>query len=286
MAKLDILVIVNNKIIVFAIIGVLFIGTVVTQAMAAPNENANSKAKEMTVVSIPENAKKIGDGVYDLGYKVHDGQILQGTLYVFSDKELAKPSDVSGHGAKSGGGTTCYSYISNGAKWKSEENWGVSTDGIPVTGATDILQTAASQWEIADPAGNAIFGSYDSNIVVDASSIGNSVNGVNEVAFGDIASNGVIAATWVWSTSGSPSQRQIVEWDQIYDTKDFSWSNSGESGKMDLQNIATHEIGHAAGMGHPSNSCTEETMYAYASNGETKKRDLNTGDIAGINKLY
>ena len=40
------------------------------------------------------------------------------------------------------------------------------------------------------------------------------------------------------------------------------------------------------GLGHPSGSCIEETMYAFASNGETKKRDLNAGDVAGINGLY
>jgi hypothetical protein len=40
------------------------------------------------------------------------------------------------------------------------------------------------------------------------------------------------------------------------------------------------------GLGHPSGSCTEETMYAYASLGEVKKRDLNSGDVSGINGLY
>ncbi len=51
---------------------------------------------------------------------------------------------------------------------------------------------------------------------------------------------------------------------------------------MDFQNIVTHE----SGMGHPSDDCTEETMYRFASLGETKKRTLNAGDIAGIKKLY
>jgi len=32
--------------------------------------------------------------------------------------------------------------------------------------------------------------------------------------------------------------------------------------------------------------CTEETMYRFATEGETKKRTLNTGDITGIKKLY
>jgi hypothetical protein len=39
-------------------------------------------------------------------------------------------------------------------------------------------------------------------------------------------------------------------------------------------------------MGHPGNGCTEETMYAFATEGETKKRSLHTGDIAGIQVLY
>ncbi len=55
---------------------------------------------------------------------------------------------------------------------------------------------------------------------------------------------------------------------------------------MDLQNIATHEGGHGAGMDHPDDSCSEETMYRFSQQGETNRRTLHTGDIAGINKLY
>jgi hypothetical protein len=258
----------------------------ITPAFSVPQQ-ANFKAKEMTVVAIPENAKKIGDGVYDLGYKVHDGKILQGTLYVFSDKEFAKPSGASGNGGKAGGGTTCYSYITSGAKWRSEEKWGVSFVNAPAIDVSGILQTAVSQWENADNPANSIIGPYDSTMLVDASSIGVRMNDKNEVAFGDIADNGVIAATWVWRTTGGPvSQRYIAEWDQLYDVVSFNWSNNGDSNSMDFANIATHEIGHAVGMGHPASTCTLETMYAYASNGEIIKRDLHDGDIVGVNLLY
>ena len=253
-----------------------------TPAFSA-SPQTNSKAKEMTVVSIPANAKKIGDGVYDLGFKVHNGQIMQGTLYVFSDKEFVKPSGVGGKG----GGDICYTYITSGAKWRSEESWGISTVNAPVTDATNILVNAVGQWENADSPANSIMGSFDSNMIVNAGSIGNTMNDQNEVAFGDIADNGVIAATWVWrTTAGPPSQRYIAEWDQIYDVVSFRWSNNGDTTSMDFANIATHEIGHAVGMGHPSSTCTLETMYAYASNGEIIKRDLHDGDIIGVNRLY
>ena len=55
---------------------------------------------------------------------------------------------------------------------------------------------------------------------------------------------------------------------------------------MDYWNIFTHEVGHAAGLGHPDLTCGEETMHRYSHEGETKKRTLNDGDIAGIRTLY
>jgi hypothetical protein len=105
----------------------------------------------------------------------------------------------------------------------------------------------------------------------------------NEIYFANISSSGTIAVTTTWYNTFT---KQIVEMDQVFDDTDYDWSATGEAGKMDFENIANHELGHGIGMGHPSDSCSNETMYRYASFGETKKRDLNTGDIAGINALY
>ena len=56
---------------------------------------------------------------------------------------------------------------------------------------------------------------------------------------------------------------------------------------MDLQNIATHELGHSAGLNDIySSTCSEVTMYGYSSYGETKKRTLEQPDITGLQKIY
>ena len=111
-------------------------------------------------------------------------------------------------------------------------------------------------------------------------------DGKNEVQFGDVSSEGAIAVTIVWYTIGPPWAKKITEWDALFDDADFDWSTSGDADKMDYRNIATHEFGHAVGLGHPDDTCTEETMFRYAASGETNKSTLNPGDIAGINELY
>ena len=80
--------------------------------------------------------------------------------------------------------------------------------------------------------------------------------------------------------------KAIVEFDIVFDT-DFEWSLSGESGKMDLQNIATHELGYGIGLDDVyQDRAGEETMYGYAALGEIEKRDLYLGDQEGVKKLY
>jgi hypothetical protein len=111
--------------------------------------------------------------------------------------------------------------------------------------------------------------------------------GANIAGAGGNGTTGAIAVTNVWGYFRGPREtRQIVEWDMILDDVDYAWSLTGEPGKMDVWNIVEHEVGHALGMGHPETSCTEETMYAYAGTGETKKRTLESGDEAGIAELY
>jgi len=271
-------------------VGVIFALALITIlisvfAIAKPDTDRAlaTNQKSGNVVIIPAHAIEVAPGVFSLGTSTDvDGRIVEGLMFVYR-KENAKPPWAGG----GGGGSTCYTFLAKGAKWKNLEPWVVNpanTQGLNNSFVSGNLALDIQKWE--DKSLTNIVGDGSSTndaLVADTSSPDN----LNEVYFGSIADSGVIAVTIVWGIFyGPPSGRELVEWDQVYDQVDFAWSAAGEAGKMDFENIATHELGHSLGMGHPDSTCTEETMYAYAGYGETKKRDLNAGDTAGINSLY
>jgi hypothetical protein len=198
----------------------------------------------------------------------------------------AKPAHVGGG---NGNSTTnsCYAFMARGAKWKTVEPWIFNphnTAGLDTAWVMDNFSQSVAKWESAaevDVLGNG-------SLTVDALEADTTTpDGLNEVLFGAIDEPGVIGVTIVWGVFGGPTQnRQLTEWDQVYDQVDFSWSASGEAGKMDFENISTHELGHTIGLTHPADTCAQETMYRYADYGETIRRDLNAGDIAGAAALY
>lgn len=257
------------------------IGFVLAQPDRVPA--TNDKSNIGVTVIIPANAVEVANDVFSLGAaRDVDGKVVEGFMFV--DRGYAKPP---GAGKGGGGSSTCFAFLANGAKWKSVESWVVNptnTESLSDSFVFSNLGADIQKWENASLAN--ILG--DGSITV-ATLVADNVSpdGQNEVYFGDVASPGAIAVTIVWGVfAGPPSQRYLVEWDQVYDQVDYNWNSTGEAGKMDFENIATHEIGHSDGMGHPDDSCTEETMYRFAGFGETKKRDLNVGDIAGIQALY
>lgn len=234
--------------------------------------------------SIPSNARQISDNVYDLGTAkdFKTGKEVQGYAIVHRN-EPVRP--VNNAGSK---GTVCYGFIAKGAEWKvAAEPWVVNAANNSGLSNSFVLNTEAgdiAKWEsaaAADVLGNGSLTSAD--LSVDA----NTLNGVNEVYFDSISNANTIAVTVVWGIFSGPTfNRELVEWDQIFNTA-YQWSSSGEAGKMDFENISTHELGHSFGLGDLYNSaCAQQTMYGYANYGETNKQTLESGDIAGINVLY
>ena len=195
------------------------------------------------------------------------------------------PADCGDNGDEE---STCYTFLSRGLKWKDLPVDYVidpdNNDGLTQGFITGAITASASEWDAHTSAG--LFGEYtiDHNATWDDET----PDGRNELLFGDYSQPGVIAVAIVWGHFiGPPSTRQIVEFDILCDT-DFTWGDATvDPTVMDLQNIATHEIGHGLGLGDLYETvCIDETMYGYSREGETSKRDLNTGDIIGIQELY
>ena len=93
---------------------------------------------------------------------------------------------------------------------------------------------------------------------------------------------------------------EIIEADVFFNAR-FSWSTaaSGEAGRVDLESVALHEIGHLLGLGHSALGETEMSgggrrvlgsgavMFPIAlAAGSIADRQLQPDDRAGINDLY
>lgn len=246
--------------------------------------------------ALPKDAEKISEDVYrlrpskDLGTNetveafaiVHKAHFKNAAARV---KKPAKPSTTS----------TCYGYLASGAKWKWVEPWVVNpanNSGIADNTVFNIFSSSISKWE--DATDGVVGNGLGVNVIGDGSTTSSALladtvspDNLNEAYFGAIEDSNTIAVTIVWGIFGGPTyQRKLVEWDQIYNTI-YNWSSTGEANKMDLDNIITHEKGHSFGMNDLYTSyCSEQTMFGWASLGETKKGSLEIGDITGINKLY
>lgn len=85
-----------------------------------------------------------------------------------------------------------------------------------------------------------------------------------------------VTSTWYYVGSGT-----AIESDILFNGEDYLWSDNGAAGRYDVQNITTHELGHAVGLADLYGGDTEKTMYGYANTGETKKSSLHTDDEDG-----
>ena len=74
---------------------------------------------------------------------------------------------------------------------------------------------------------------------------------------------------------------EFTDVDIVYNGDDYAWKVDGTS--MDIQSIATHEIGHKIGLHH--SDVTSSTMYGRY-HGPTSMRSLESDDEVGVSFLY
>lgn len=242
-------------------LGTIFVAALLLAAPAAALSQEPTGVLERVIDAV-------GRLVFERGIEPSDPTIA----YVKHYTHKPNHGGGGGGGGDGGGSNDCAStaYKTNGYFWDQ------SYSGYASSFAS-TLDASGRTWDTETGAG--IFGGISSG----SRGVAGDLDGVNQHDWTDLGSGGTIAVTTTWYYRGSGI---AVESDAQYNTY-YPWSTSGASGSMDVQNIATHEIGHTFGLGHPNGggiSCL--TMYAYADYGETQKRTLGTGDILGIEAIY
>ncbi len=253
-------------------IAVFFVVSLVAASMMIP---VNEKAEENSRTEISPVIEETVAGELDLTAATNG---LERVDFIHYKKGYAKPIEA---GAKT---PSCYKFLS-GAKprWKSFPVSYVinpsNPQGLGEAFVTSAISTSAETWDDATS-----IELFNNAYTVNYSAVYRVQNYKNEMSFGNYPTSGVIAVTSIW---WNPATNAIVEFDILYDT-DWLWGDADiNSSLMDLQNIATHEIGHGVGLGDIySTACSEVTMYGYSSYGEIQKRTLEQPDITGLQKIY
>ncbi len=175
-----------------------------------------------------------------------------------------------------------------GVKWLTTPvNYVINLNNTDLSAdfVTNAVSTSAETWDSAT--GRELF---NDTFTVDSdnSAVFRELDGENAICFGPYSDPNVIAVTSVWYNRKT---KGIVEFDMLFNTDGFTWGyvdpSVGSETIMDLQNIATHELGHAVGLADVYISAySYVTMYGYSWEGDTDKRSLAAPDIIGIQKLY
>jgi hypothetical protein len=217
-----------------------------------------------------------------------DPRILEKKVFIHYKKGHGKPEWVEAKKPpKDDDHSSHYALLGRGVYWKDgmplyvqvNPTNGDDLDPAFIEGAVDAALAEWDSYTSTDLFADAVINN-------DATFDYDSIDGFNEVVFGDYDEANVIAICYTWGYfGGKPSTREIVEFDIMLDT-DYVWGD-GEANSllMDVQNIVTHEVGHGIGLADIYD-CELETMYGYSDYGDIVKRDLFYGDIAGLQKLY
>ena len=182
---------------------------------------------------------------------------------------------------------TCYKFLTRTKiKWTTlpvnyEINPVNSKQGLDESFVCSAVATSGKTWDGATS--KNLFTNYATCPINYTATYGVQ-NYKNAITFGNYPTAEVIAVTTIWY---NPATKAIVEFDVMFDT-DWTWGDASvDSTKMDLQNIATHELGHGVGLADVYDSvCSAVTMYGYSNYGETQKRTLETPDTIGLQTLY
>lgn len=155
----------------------------------------------------------------------------------------------------------------------------IYTSNEPISGTLAVIEAGFTTWDAATT--TSIYGSITEDT---GTWPGVVLDGEKTVAWAPIdGPGGIIGVTYYWYYRDT---KEMVEFDIVLDS-DENWSTTGALAAFDIQNVATHEVGHTLVLGDlrsPRDGAL--TMHAYTRLGDTIKSTLGLGDILGIQAIY
>jgi hypothetical protein len=106
-------------------------------------------------------------------------------------------------------------------------------------------------------------------------------DGINLIVFRNASSGSAIATTYTWYSGTRLIDADMVFWDAGFQ---FFTGTSGCSNGFYIEDVATHEFGHALGLGH--SDVAGATMYPSISTCSQQSRSLDPDDIAAVRSIY
>jgi hypothetical protein len=146
---------------------------------------------------------------------------------------------------------------------------------LPTQAIEPAIRSAADAWRLQSGASFAFaFSGYSTQTT-------NTNDGINLIMFRNASSGSAIATTYTWFSGPTMIEADMVFWDAGFQ---FFTGSSGCSGGFYIEDVATHEFGHALGLGH--SAIGSATMYPSISTCSQQARSLDADDIAGVLALY
>lgn len=275
----------KTKNLIIILVGFFLISMLSATSLLAANDKGKGKSQPGEKAKPPALEK-----IEFIHYKKDSGKAKPGTVCGNGTCEPSEnanncPEDCSGGDdpePEPPDTASCYAFMGQyGKKYLKWRSLPVHYEINQANGPEDqgAIELSASTW-------NGVTSSELFSLVnIGSNATYNIQDNINVVSFDDYYIDPtIIGACMVWY---NPATKAIVEFDIVFET-DYTWGDGGVDPKvMDLENIATHELGHALGLADVYDEpCSEVTMYGYSTEGETIKRTLDLPDEEGIEILY